>query len=109
MSISITDVSHSANRAYVPRVNLGGNFCGHDPSDPILNTLNPVKTGKGGLPRVLSLCMERMDSYYARPSKVLPTLNAANGSQRQQRSERREACIRLLKALLKNSNSPVYE
>lgn len=87
--------------AYVPRVNQGGNFCGHDPQKPLLNTLNPIKIGKGGLPRVLTLCMERLDGYYERPSKVLPTLNAANGSTRQQRSERREACIRLLKALLK--------
>ena len=50
---------------------------------------------------MLTLCMERMTSYYFRPRKVIPSLDLANGSQRQQRSERREACICLLAALLK--------
>jgi hypothetical protein len=38
-------------------------------------------------------------AYFADPA-VFPSLNAANGSARQQRSERREACLALLGALV---------
>jgi hypothetical protein len=37
--------------------------------------------------------------YFSDPS-ILPTLNAANGSGRQQRSERRESCIAILSCIL---------
>jgi len=61
----------------------------------------PVKTGKGGIPRVLTLCAERLKDYYNNPRQLIPSLDLANGSERQQRSERREACLLLLMALLK--------
>ena len=88
-------------RPYVPRENLGGNFCGHDPLSPRFTLARPAKTGKGGIPRVLTLCAERLKTYYYSPRKVIPSLDLANGSQRQQRSERREACLLSLMALLK--------
>ncbi|MEW8389523.1 MAG: replication protein RepA [Candidatus Thiodiazotropha sp.] len=90
-----------AAHAYITRLNIGGNYCGHDPAKPNLALVQPAKKGKGGLPRVLTLCAERVTGYFYRPRKVLPSLDLANGSDRQQRSERREACIKLLAALLK--------
>ncbi len=90
--------------AYTPRINTGGNFCGHDPLNACFKLAKPAKKGKGGLPRVLTLCMERFTDYFHRPSKVLPALNLANGSERQQRSERREACVILISALLKRTD-----
>ena len=86
---------------YVPRANLGGNFCGHNPRNPRFTLTRPAKTGKGGIPPVLTLCAERLQDYYHRPRQVIPSLDLANGSARQQRSERREACVLLLTALLK--------
>jgi len=86
---------------YTPRINPGGNFCGHDPFKPKLVLAKPAKKGKSGQPRIITLLMERMTAYYYRPS-TLPSLNLANGSTRQMRSERREACIVVLASLLKN-------
>ena len=87
---------------YTDRINNGGNFCGHNPLSPVFSLPKPAKKGKGGIPRVLTLCAERLQNYYNNPRKVIPSLDLANGSERRQRSERREACIRLLSALLKH-------
>jgi hypothetical protein len=38
--------------------------------------------------------------YYRDPAATIPSLNLANGSDRQQRSERREACLSVLGCLL---------
>lgn len=83
------------------RVNTGGNYCGHDPESPTFSTPYPLRTGAGGIPRVLSLCAERLTRYYTSPRLTLPSLDRANGSTRQQRSERREACYLFLATLLK--------
>ena len=85
---------------YTPRINEGGNYCGHDPAKPVFALLKPIKKGKGGLPRVLTLLMERLPGYYDNSRRVIPSLDLANGSDRQQRSERREACVRIVNALL---------
>jgi hypothetical protein len=90
-----------AVHAYKVRENAGGNFCGHNPLNPNLTLDKPIPKGVGGAPRVLTLCVERITGYYHRPRKVLPSLDLANGSDRQQRSERRESCLRTLAALLK--------
>lgn len=90
-----------AARAHIKRKNVGGNYCGHDPLHPNFTLDKPILKGKGGAPRVLTLCAERITGYYYRPRKVLPSLDLANGSDRQQRSERRESCLRTLAALLK--------
>lgn len=55
----------------------------------------------GSRPRILSEMQKRLDAYLRDPSRHLPTLNAANGSARQQRLERRVACVQLLRAMLK--------
>ena len=88
-------------RPYAPRKFLGGNSCGHDPQRPRLTLTKPPKTGKGGIPFVLSQLITLLKSYYDNPRQLIPTLDLANGSNRQQRSERREACILMLSALLK--------
>ena len=55
----------------------------------------------GSRPRILLEMQQRLDAYLDDPSEHLPTLNAANGSDRQQRLERRMACVQLLRAMLK--------
>jgi len=87
--------------AYVPRINGGGNFCGHDPLNPRLELAKPAKQGKGGLPRILTLSMEKLRGFYDAPRKLLPSLDLANGSSRRMRSERREACVLVGQALIK--------
>ncbi len=76
-----------------------GNSCGHIPTEPKLTPPNPAKTGKGGLPRTLTLCIERLTQYYDYPA-LLPSLNYANGSSRQQRSERREGAVLVQSVML---------
>lgn len=86
-------------RTYVPRVNSGGNYCGHQPDAPRLDLVKPTTTKTR--PKILTLLQERVRRYYAAPD-CLPSLRAANQSKkgRQQRSERREACLQLLSAIL---------
>lgn len=61
----------------------------------------PPRTGAGGLPRVLTEAMERFGRYVEAPDEWLPSLNRANGSTRQQRTERSVACVQLLRAAVK--------
>jgi hypothetical protein len=89
-------IHHQRNDALDGR---SGNRCGHHPALPLLGTLNPPKTGQGGLPRVITLLIEQLDQYYYCRG-ILQTLNNANGSERQQRSERAEACVCILKVLV---------
>ena len=74
-----------------------GNRCGHDPENPRWFS-PPARHAKR--PGVLRKLIERIRGYYAAPAKILPALNAVNASDRQQRSERREACLDLLGSLL---------
>lgn len=74
-----------------------GNRCGHIPSEPRVFT--PPSTHRVR-PGVLVKLGERLQDYYSSPHAVLPSLNLANGSERQQRSERREACIIVLNVLI---------
>jgi len=67
----------------------------------VFTLAKPANKGKGGIPHVLTLCIERITNYYNNPRQIIPSLDLANGSDRQQRSERRESCIRLMSALLK--------
>jgi hypothetical protein len=64
-----------------------GNRCGHDPAHPRLVPANPIRKGKGGLPRILSLAAERAKAWYHHPQKC----HVLNRGKRQIRSERREA------------------
>lgn len=113
-----------ASHPYTPRINEGGNFCGHYPFAPRLELKSPIKhpldpelkrlrdtawayedgdpaKPKGGIPLVLARLIERIPQYYSRPRGTIPSLDLANGSTRQQRSERREACICIMAAFLK--------
>ncbi len=80
-----------------------GNHCGHDPASPTLGTNKVYPTGQGGLPLVLHKAVNRLQGFYWRPA-LLPSLNLANGSTRQQRSERREACVQTLSTILYHLN-----
>jgi len=73
-----------------------GNRCGHDPAAPRWFAPPPQHAAR---PKILLQLQERVRAYFDDPT-VLPSLNAANGSPRQQRSERREACLDLLGALV---------
>ena len=48
---------------------MNGNRCGHDPRNPKLTPVNPIRKGKGGLPRILSLAAERAKVWYFHPKK----------------------------------------
>lgn len=74
-----------------------GNKCGHDPKAPRLIPVVPIKTGKGGLPRILSLAAEKTKAWYDQPD-LFPKLQSRKG--RRTRSERREAVIIIIETLL---------
>lgn len=78
------------------RVNNGGNFCGHDPAAPRLDLRSSTDKQR---PKILRALQERIRYYFCNPA-CLPSLNAANQSTRQQRSERREACLLALSVIL---------
>ncbi|MCR4471161.1 hypothetical protein [Burkholderia sp. SCN-KJ] len=68
------------------------------------DTMKAAREGvdrRGGRPRILTEMQDRLDAYLDDPDRHLPTLNAANGSARRQRLERRVACVQLLRAMLK--------
>lgn len=99
-----TPVSETARRCGPPPAPLrlvvaavsSGNRCGHDPSRP--RWFEPP-AHHAPHPRIITKLEEAVRAYFADPA-VLPSLNAANGSARRQRSERREACLALLGALV---------
>lgn len=74
-----------------------GNRCGHNPLAPRCFVPPPEHQTRPGILLRLS---NRLESYYKDPAAVLPSLNFANGSTRQQRSERREACLIVLDTLI---------
>ena len=74
-----------------------GNRCGHDPQNPQLNPLEPIKSGPGCPPRILSLAAERAKEWFFVPEKC-PLLGGE--SERQVRSERREAIQVVLEFML---------
>ena len=92
-------------RQYVPRVNHGGNYCGHSPESPRLGLLKPVTGSDKTLPGILRELQERLERYYSSPN-TLPSLRNANRSAqgRRMRSERREACLLLLKAIIAHTD-----
>jgi hypothetical protein len=79
-----------------PGTGIGsGNKCGHRPDQP--RYFSPPEKHKR--PLILTRVIEAIRKYYAKPD-TLPLLNAVNESDRQQRSERREACIAILGCIL---------
>lgn len=69
-----------------------GNRCGYDPKSPKRFRPNPDDKKR---PQILLDLIEKLDAYLLDP-KVIPSLNQANDSERDQRGERREACVQLL-------------
>lgn len=76
---------------------MTGNRCGHDPKHPQLSPANPIRKGKGGLPRILSLAAERAKAWYYHPQKCKLL---QSHQQRKMRSERREACQIVIETIL---------
>lgn len=76
---------------------MTGNRCGHDPKNPSLSPAKPIRKGKGGLPRILSLAAERAKAWYYHPKKC-KALQA--NPHRKTRSERREACQIVIETIL---------
>ncbi|EIC27829.1 hypothetical protein [Methylomicrobium album] len=75
---------------------MQGNNCGHDPDKP--RWFEPPK--QHTRPKIISKAIAEIRRYYRAPVATIPSLNLANGSERQQRSERREACLAVLSCLL---------
>lgn len=59
---------------------------------------------KPNAPRILRELTLRLGRYLDNPSAWLPSLNLANGSSRQQRSERRIACVQVIRSFIKYCN-----
>ena len=76
---------------------MTGNRCGHDPKHPRLSPTNPIRKGKGGLPRILSLAAERAKAWYYHPKKCKLLQSHPH---RKTRSERREACQIIIETIL---------
>lgn len=74
-----------------------GNRCGHQPQQP-RGFVPPAEHRPR--PSLLTKLSARLGDYYQAPSHLLPSLNLANGSDRQQRSERRESCLIVLNVLI---------
>ena len=71
----------------------GGNRCNHNPAKP--RFFVPPDTHKGR-PLILRRLEGKIRAYFDDPRKTIPSLDLANGKDRQQRSERREACLAVL-------------
>ncbi|MTJ91453.1 MAG: hypothetical protein F8N36_01090 [Desulfovibrio sp.] len=76
---------------------MTGNRCGHDPKHPRLSPAKPIRKGKGGLPRILSLAAERAKAWYYHPKKCKLLQSHPH---RKTRSERREACQIVIETIL---------
>jgi hypothetical protein len=63
---------------------------------PRLHPARPIRKGKGGLPRILSLAAERAKAWYRHPQKC----HILNKGSRQTRSERREAYQVIIETML---------
>ena len=73
-----------------------GNNCDHVPDAP--RWFTPPEDHVR--PHIIKKVIASIRNYYADPASTIPSLNLANGSDRQQRSERREACLSVLGCLL---------
>jgi hypothetical protein len=90
-------------RAYVPRVNSGGNFCGHNPAGPALDISRPETSRRR--PKILDALHANVGRFYSNPG-LLPNVRWCSVSRdgcrhdrrRSMRSERREAIIQILRA-----------
>ncbi|MCX8050155.1 MAG: replication protein RepA [Methylohalobius sp.] len=74
-----------------------GNRCGHNKASPRFFAISERYAHR---PRILLRLVWKLEQYYYQPRATLPSLDLANESNRQQRSERREACCALLGGLI---------
>jgi hypothetical protein len=79
-----------------------GNRCGHSPKNPRFFVPPPHHKLRPGILLKFRGCAQ---AYYVKPS-VFPGLNAINGSKRQQRSERREACVAMAECIAHYTDLP---
>ncbi|MCW8917473.1 MAG: replication protein RepA [Gammaproteobacteria bacterium] len=78
-----------------------GNRCGHVPAEPRFYAASPRLDGVT-FPKIIQKAMNKITEFYRKP-RLIPTLARTTGRtdpRRQKRSERREACIAMLGALL---------
>ena len=75
---------------------MPGNRCGHNAKHPCLSPVQPIRKGRGGLPRILSLATERAKAWYRHPQKC----HVLHKGNRQTRSERREAYQIIIETML---------
>lgn len=73
-----------------------GNNCGHIPNNP--RWFEPPE--KHTRPHIIKKLIDSIRGYYQEPAALIPSLNNASNKNRQQRSERREACISVLGCLV---------
>lgn len=76
----------------------GGNRCGHNPKRPNLMPLDALQKDKGRLPYLLERATEKALEWYQKPYKCKPLLKGKDAN-KPMRSERREACLRVLRAI----------
>lgn len=76
---------------------MSGNNCGHSPDKP--RWFIPPDN-HANRPGILRKIIQGIRDYYENPGATLPSLNSVNESDRQQRSERREACVAILGSIL---------
>ena len=100
---TFSSVNRKTDEKKTLRINLGGNFCEHNPHSPNLNLKKTPKRDKGGLPPVLIKAFDRSEHYYHQP-ETLPSLNHLEGNPRQARSERREAEVLTLKCIITHTD-----
>ncbi|MBE0469964.1 MAG: replication protein RepA [Methyloprofundus sp.] len=75
---------------------MNGNNCGHIPNIPRWFEAPEQHTR----PHIIKSLINSIKDYYKEPAALIPSLNLSNGSDRKQRSERREACISVLSCLV---------
>lgn len=85
------------------QLNISGNRCGHNKATPIFTSWQQPSTKKK-YPALVELIFSRVESYYRDPKSMpvlayLDTSRKSKGGFRQNRSERREAQVLMLKAV----------
>jgi len=83
-----------------------GNRCGHDPK--ICRTYTRP-SDKKKLPSILQQAMKTVAQVFWFPAKYLPRLREANGKDSQQRTERREAEVRVFQFLFNYCDLATFE
>ncbi len=76
---------------------MGGNGCGHAPSDPTFFQPNPSHKNR---PDVLIWARLNLERFYKKPASWLKSLQSSRDTSRQQRSEARERDAGVLSVLL---------